>query len=173
MYSIPDDIGEIAIIGGGNWGTAVARKIAHNLLNSPNSAHHTKQVTLWIYEEYINGESLVDIINTTHTNVKYLPNIILPPNIVATSNLEEACLNKSILLFVIPHQFLKNILRSMKSFMRPTIEGEDINKEVICVSLIKGVEAVKAENGIGYLFKRYTEIINEELGVKHTVAVMG
>ena len=37
-----------------------------------------------VYEEMLNGERLSDIINEKHENIKYLPGIKLPVNVVCT-----------------------------------------------------------------------------------------
>ena len=42
------------------------------------------KVTMYVYEEMIDGKKLTEIINTTHENVKYLPGHKLPPNVVST-----------------------------------------------------------------------------------------
>ncbi|XP_003370645.1 hypothetical protein Tsp_09859 [Trichinella spiralis] len=39
-------------------------------------------VKLWLLREEVNGEDLADLINRQHENVKYLPGIQLPKNIV-------------------------------------------------------------------------------------------
>ena len=39
-------------------------------------------VSLYVYEEIINGQKLTEIINTQHENVKYLPGHKVSPNIV-------------------------------------------------------------------------------------------
>lgn len=39
---------------------------------------------MWVYEEMINGQRLSDIINEKHENIKYLPGIKLPVNVVCT-----------------------------------------------------------------------------------------
>lgn len=41
------------------------------------------RVTMWVYEEMIDGKKLTEIINETHENVKYLPGHKLPPNVVS------------------------------------------------------------------------------------------
>ena len=38
---------------------------------------------MWVFEEEIEGRKLTEIINTEHENVKYLPEIKLPTNLVA------------------------------------------------------------------------------------------
>lgn len=37
---------------------------------------------MWVFEEMVNGQKLSDIINQRHENVKYLPGIKLPSNVV-------------------------------------------------------------------------------------------
>ena len=39
---------------------------------------------MWVFEEMVNGRKLSEIINTDHENVKYLPGITLPDNVVST-----------------------------------------------------------------------------------------
>jgi NAD-dependent glycerol-3-phosphate dehydrogenase N-terminus len=41
------------------------------------------RVTMYVFEEMIEGKKLTEIINTTHENVKYLPGHKLPENIVS------------------------------------------------------------------------------------------
>lgn len=38
---------------------------------------------MYCFEENIDGKKLTEIINTTHENVKYLPNHKLPENVVS------------------------------------------------------------------------------------------
>jgi glycerol-3-phosphate dehydrogenase (NAD+) len=73
---------------------------------------------------------LSSIINQQHENVKYLPDIILPDNVVAVPDLAEACHGANLLIFVVPHQFLSPILPIIK---------ESIPEKARGVSLIKGL----------------------------------
>lgn len=41
------------------------------------------EVTMYVYEEIIDGKKLTEIINETHENVKYLPGHKLPENVVS------------------------------------------------------------------------------------------
>lgn len=59
---------------------------------------------MWVYEEMINGEKLTEIINKKHENVKYLPGVLLPPNVVAEPDIVKASSDADILVFVVPHQ---------------------------------------------------------------------
>ncbi len=38
---------------------------------------------MWVFEEIVNGEKLSETINTKHENVKYLPGVKLPDNVVS------------------------------------------------------------------------------------------
>merc|ERR1712125_8963 len=64
-------------------------------------------------------------------NVKYLPNIRLPTNVVAVPDLAEACKDATLLIFVLPHQFLPKLLPTIRSSSHPSCRG---------VSLIKGID---------------------------------
>lgn len=52
----------------------------------------------------VDGQNLTEIINKEHTNQKYLPNVALPENVVATPSVEEAAKDATLLVFVLPHQ---------------------------------------------------------------------
>lgn len=41
------------------------------------------RVTMYCFEEIIEGKKLTEIINTTHENIKYLPNHKLPENVAS------------------------------------------------------------------------------------------
>ena len=82
LSSLPDDDTphKVTIIGSGNWGSAAAMIVGNNVQKS-SKFHNT--VTMWVYQEQINGRNLTDIINEQHENVKYLPNKKLPTNVIA------------------------------------------------------------------------------------------
>ena len=63
-----------------NRGSAIAKIVGTNA-----QRHDTidERVTMYVYEEMVNGKKLTEIINETHENVKYLPGIRLPPNVVS------------------------------------------------------------------------------------------
>lgn len=50
----------MAIIGSGNWGSAIAKIIARNVLDRDE---FDDKVTMWVYQEQIDGRDLTDIIN--------------------------------------------------------------------------------------------------------------
>lgn len=67
-----------------NRGSAIAKIVGTNAQRLDNI---DERVTMYVYEEMINGKKLTEIINETHENVKYLPGIKLPPNVVSCHDL--------------------------------------------------------------------------------------
>ncbi|WVN88128.1 glycerol-3-phosphate dehydrogenase (NAD(+)) [Cryptococcus depauperatus CBS 7841] len=147
---------KVAIIGSGNWGTAIARLAGINT-KKHNDVFDDSRVPVWVFEEQFEGRKLTEIINETHENKKYLPDIKLPDNIVAVPDLLEAVKEATALVFVTPHQFLGKILDEL--------EGH-VKKDAKAISLIKGVEVKEANI---YLF---ADVIEKRLGIS-TSALSG
>ncbi|KAF9210184.1 glycerol-3-phosphate dehydrogenase [Haplosporangium sp. Z 27] len=142
---------KVALIGSGNWGSAVAKIIGTNVNNFD---HFDKEVKMWVYEEQVDGQNLTDIINTKHENVKYLPGISLPKNVKACPDLMETCKDATMLVFVVPHQFVANVCKQLKG---------NIPSNCKAISLIKGVDV--NDNG----FRLITDMIQESLGIRSCV----
>lgn len=101
--------------------------------------HFETKVNMWVYEEMVDGpdgskQKLTEVINKHHENIKYLPGIPLPNNVVAVADLAEACRNATLLIFVLPHQFLPKLLPVIRENAHPSCRG---------VSLIKGLGELK------------------------------
>merc|ERR1712106_844789 len=62
---------KVCIVGSGNWGSAIARLVGFNAERLPD--RFQKNVSMWVFEEEVNGRKLTEIINPDHENVKYLP----------------------------------------------------------------------------------------------------
>ncbi|EEB12364.1 glycerol-3-phosphate dehydrogenase, putative [Pediculus humanus corporis] len=139
---------KVCIVGSGNWGSAIAKIIGHNCKRLDVFEN---EVTMYVYEEVINGEKLTDIINRTHENVKYLPGHKLPENVKAVPDVVEAGKDADILVFVVPHQFIKKLCESLLGKIKPTAVG---------LSLIKGFD--RAEGGgidlISHIITRHLKI---------------
>lgn len=118
----------IAILGSGNWGSTIAKIVGNNVLSLPN---YEPQVRMLVYEEDVDGRKLTDIINTDHENVKYLPGVKLPSNVVAIPDASTVVKDADILIFVLPHQFLRGTCSKLKGKLKPKAYG---------VSLIKGLD---------------------------------
>lgn len=92
-------------------------------------------MNMWVFEEEVTNDDgtkskLTDIINEKHENVKYLPGITIPDNVIAVPDLGEACKDATLLIFVLPHQFLPRLLPVIRESAHPSCRG---------VSLIKGL----------------------------------
>ena len=148
---------KVALIGSGNWGSAIATKLGKNALTNPL---FDKVVEMWVFEEYIKKEGddwtrpargakppegktwvdegyepLTGVINTLHENPIYLKGIPLPTSIHAEPDVKKAVTGATMMIFVIPHNFLAPIV--------PKMEGA-FAKGAVGISLIKGIEF---ENG--------------------------
>lgn len=134
-----EQLDRVCIIGSGNWGSAIATKVG---LNCEMLPYFEDRVNMWVFEETVEveGESrkLTEVINSQHENVKYLPGIKLPENVIAVADLAEACRGATLLIFVLPHQFLPRLLPTIREACHPSCRG---------VSLIKGLgELLDAES---------------------------
>jgi len=96
---------------------------------------------------------LTDIINEDHENVKYLPGVELPHNLHAVPDAAAAVREAQILVFVLPHQFLPGLLKSIKSVVQP---------DAVAVSLVKGYLEINRENGS---ITTGTQLIEAELNI--------
>jgi glycerol-3-phosphate dehydrogenase (NAD+) len=96
---------KVAVVGSGNFGSVIARNIARNAQAS--NGEIDPEVKMWVYDEQVDGRSLVEIINEKHVNVKYLPDVDLTAGVVASPDLVDVARDADVLVFVVPHQFLK------------------------------------------------------------------
>ena len=144
---------QVALIGSGNWGSAIATKIGVNIADS--SKGFDPVCEMWVFEEYVKleddkwtrpargskpvGESFVadgytpltEVINSKHENVIYLPGITLPTGIHANPDIASSVTGATMMVFVIPHNFLAPIVPKMSGLFAPGACG---------ISLIKGIE---------------------------------
>ncbi|KAK5658895.1 hypothetical protein OQA88_1709 [Cercophora sp. LCS_1] len=154
---------KVAVIGSGNWGTTVAKLIAESTAEHPDVFE--EDVQMWVYEENVTlakdsphydpavgdqPQKLTSIINKYHENVKYLPKIALPPNVVANPSLADAVKGATVLIFNFPHEFINNILKQMEGHILPYARG---------ISCIKGVTVTDDK------IELICEHIGESLGI--------
>mmetsp|Transcript_53559 Transcript_53559/g.93452 ORF Transcript_53559/g.93452 Transcript_53559/m.93452 type:complete len:413 (+) Transcript_53559:62-1300(+) len=124
---------KVCIMGSGNWGSAIAKIVGDNVARQPELFDQT--VKMWVFDEQVEcplsrqKRSLVDVINTVHENVKYLPGIKLPRTIVADRDARSSATDADILVWVVPHQFVQRTVAGMIDVVEDT---------AISVSLIKG-----------------------------------
>jgi len=128
-----EELDKVCIIGSGNWGSAISVLVGRNCQRYD---HFETNVNMWVYEEQIpmpdgSTQKLTEVINEQHENVKYLPGVTLPTNIHAVPDLADACRGATLLIFVLPHQFLPKLLPTIRESAHPNCRG---------VSLIKGLD---------------------------------
>ena len=87
----------IGVIGAGAWGTALA----------VTAAQARRSVTLWAMEP-----DIVDSIRNTQVNAEFLPGVVLPDTILATSDLRSAAQVDAILLAA-PAQYVRATLAKL------------------------------------------------------------
>ncbi|PWN43161.1 NAD-dependent glycerol-3-phosphate dehydrogenase [Ceraceosorus guamensis] len=139
----------LAIIGSGNWGSAIARIAGRNMIRHSDTFH--PEVRMYVHEESINGQKLTEIINAKHENVKYLPGIPIPENVVAVPSATAAAQDADLLIFVTPHQFIASICSELKGKIKPSTQA---------LSMIKGVEVKDGNINI------FADVIEKLLGCK-------
>jgi glycerol-3-phosphate dehydrogenase (NAD(P)+) len=110
-------VSDIAVIGAGAWGTAIAialgRKGSHN-------------VRLWAYEKEV-----VESISSRHTNDLFLAGCAIPETVTASSSLENVLGGAEIVVSVMPSHHTRRVFQQMKPHVRP---------EMLFVSATKGIE---------------------------------
>ena len=108
---------QIAIIGGGAWGTGLA------IVLGRKGTHH---VRLWVYE----GE-VCESINQRHENELFLPRQRVPAAVRATNSLSEALQGAEIVVSVMPSHHVRSVFREMQPHL---------GAEMLFVSATKGLE---------------------------------
>ena len=120
---------KIAMIGSGNFGSALVRILGRNALDKPET--FDPKVSMYVHEEMIDGKPLTQIINETNENVKYLKGAKFTPNVVAEPSLEKAVEGATMVCFCLPHQFLKPLMPAIKASVAPGAKA---------LSAIKGID---------------------------------
>src|SRR5438309_2089396 len=106
----------VAVIGAGSWGTAVA---AITSRNAPTR--------LWA-----RGKDLADEMARTRTNTRYLPDFVLPDGLQCTCDLRQAVDGADVVVMAVPSHGFRDVIRGA---------AEAIGADTRIVSLTKGFEA--------------------------------
>jgi len=106
----------IGVIGGGSWGTALAKHLADKGF----------AVTMWCRRPEIAAA-----IGETHQNARYLPGIELPRTLRATADLEATLKRADLVLAVVPSHVTREVLAAA---------GPALPQGVPVVSCTKGIE---------------------------------
>lgn len=143
--------GKATVIVAGSWGTALAFVLAENKYD----------VFIWTRNEEQARE-----INEQHSNQKYLPNRILPSNLKATTSMEEALTDSSLVIFVSPSSAMRAVAQLAKPYLSPS---------TICIHATKGFEAMTLKRMSTVLaeeLERPTELIGVLSGPSHAEEVI-
>ena len=108
---------EVAILGGGNFGTAIANIVARN--------GHTTY--LWMRDE----QQVADCL-THRENRRYLPGYALNPLIIPTADLAQALGQSEVTVVSVPSESFREVSRQLAEFTQP---------QSVLVSATKGIEA--------------------------------
>lgn len=129
---------KIAIIGAGAWGTALSIALARK------GSH---QLRLWAYESEV-----CDGINSQHINQQFLPGQLIPADVHATTNLQEALREAEIVVSVMPSHHCRRVFEQIA-------KAQLFDSKSIIISATKGIE--------DHSFLRMTQVIAEVLPNKN------
>jgi len=108
---------EIAIIGGGAWGTGIAIVLGRK---------GTHRVRLWAHET-----DVCESISQTRVNERFLPGRPIPESVTATNDLATALAGAQIIVSVMPSQHCRGLFERMRPLISPN---------ALIVSATKGLE---------------------------------
>lgn len=132
---------KVCVLGAGSWGTALALVVAKKGYN----------VSMWtLNEEQCNK------INKDKENIDYLPGVVIPDNIVVTTNIEEAVKDGTIIVLAVPSQAIRSVCKQIKPFVK--------DKQIL-VDVAKGLE-----KGTGL---RLSDVCHQELPNNKYVVLSG
>lgn len=120
----------VAVIGAGSWGTGLSIVLANNGYK---------------VDMYTRFEEQKNEINQMKTNKMFLPEIVIPENITASTDLIDVVKNKKYILLVVPSHAMRDTVKSIYPHVSP---------ESIFIHATKGLELDT--------YLRMSEVIHEE-----------
>lgn len=126
---------QFSVIGAGGWGTTLALVMVRK----------GYRVKLWS-----RTEDQCNLIKETGINEKYLPGVIIPPELEVSNDIQEVVEGSSLVVMAVPSHVFRTVLSVAKKY---------ISQETIMVSAAKGIET-------DTLF-RMSDVLKEELGPDH------
>ena len=132
---------QIGIIGSGSWGTALSVLLAGN----------ADKVIVWGREP-----SVIASINSLHQNPGYLPNVVLPDHVSATTTLADLATCDAIFV-VVPSKAVRPVAQQLATLPLPP--------ETPLVSCIKGIE-----NGSGL---RMSQLLSDAMPAQPVAVLSG
>ncbi|MBU5590905.1 NAD(P)H-dependent glycerol-3-phosphate dehydrogenase [Clostridium sp. MSJ-4] len=122
---------KIAFLGGGSFGSALSILLAKK----------GNDIVIWDRKK-----SVMEDINNTRENSKYLKGLKFPKNIIATNDMKYAVEGAEFVVLAVPSHAIREISKTISTF---------ISKEAVVISIAKGIEDGS--------YKRLSQVIEEEL----------
>lgn len=117
------DLKNIAVLGGGSWGTAITKMLSEH----KKSADGKISTLQW----WIRSEETAQYIRTNRHNPKYISSVEIHPDLVSvSSDIKQVISTADILVLAVPSAFLKDALKD--------VTAQDLKGKYI-VSAIKGL----------------------------------
>ncbi|MBS3956308.1 MAG: NAD(P)-dependent glycerol-3-phosphate dehydrogenase [Clostridiales bacterium] len=129
-----------AVIGAGSWGTAIASVLGGKGIST----------ALWA-----RSAEVADALNAVRRNPRYLTGVVLPPEVWATTDVQQALRDAEMVVLATPSKSIREAAESIRPYW-------DTSTPV--VSLAKGLER-------GSLY-RMTEVLTDVLGHREMFAVL-
>ena len=131
----------MAVIGGGSWGTALA-----NLLGENGYA-----LDLWVYEKEVKTQII-----ESHENKMFLPGVRLSKNIRPSNNLADVVKDKEMIVWVVPSHLTREMAEKLVGLLP---------SNVTIVSATKGIENRTHLTMSGVLKEVFLELTNDQIVV--------
>ncbi len=112
---------EVAVVGAGNFGTALADMLAYQGYRVP----------LWVYEP-----ELAETMARTRENVRYVPGFTIHENVHPSSDMAEVVSGKLLVLLVSPAQVTRRVLQQAVPYLDP---------QAVVVCCAKGIEVTSSK----------------------------
>ena len=132
---------KVTVLGSGQWGSTMAQVLS-------DAGNH---VLMWG-----RNQGVVDEINTSRTNTKYLDDNVLPAGLRATSDVKEAFDYSSIYVLAVPAQSLRENLNLWKPLAAPN---------ALYISTLKGIELSTQQ--------RMSQIIEDVMVTRNVAIITG
>lgn len=132
---------KVVVLGAGQWGTTMAQVLC-------DAGNH---VLMWG-----RSQEIIDEINLSHTNSKYLDENLLPVGLKATTSLTQAFEYADIYVLAIPAQTLRENLQAWRDLLQPN---------ALFISTLKGIEVST--------LSRMTQIISDVVASQNVAIITG
>jgi len=136
---------EIAIIGGGAWGTGLAIVLGRK---------GTHRVRLWAHEA-----DVCESISKAHVNELFLPGHRIPDSVDANNDLASVLGPAGIIVSVMPSQHCRRLFERMKPHLQPG---------ALIVSATKGLE----ESSLQRMTEVIASVVNQRVESRHSIGAL-